>query len=169
MDSLIEKAIESRAHHFELGQPMIEAEGFKEANIAQDVSYAFLDSGYRVYPQFPAGGGSIDAVSVKGAEVIICEWKRAYPGSFGDIVSQTERMLRFDPAVELPPHRFRTQPWVTRWLWVCDAWDKPTIDWWHGRSVSVRCPCPFNGGWTVGSHTFPGLRWPLYVWLWAYK
>jgi hypothetical protein len=41
MNSLIQKAIESRAHHFELGQPMITAEGFKEANIAQDVSYAF--------------------------------------------------------------------------------------------------------------------------------
>ena len=148
---------------------MITAEGFKEANIAQDVSYAFQDSGYRVYPQFPVGSGSIDAVSVKGAEVVICEWKRAHAGSFGEIVSQTERMLRFDPAVELPPYGFRTQPWVKRWLWVCDAWDKQTIDWWHGRSVSVRWPCPFNGGWTVGYHPFPGLRWPLYVWLWAYK
>lgn len=172
MHSLIKKAIDSRSRHFQLGQPMVESEGFKEANIAHDLSAAFQNSAYYVFPEFPFGRGSIDAVFVKETEVVVCEWKRCHKESFKDIVSQTQRVLRFDPAVELPKYGFKPQDWVTRWLWVCDAWDQATIDWWHGRLVAAPIPCPFNGAWSVGYHTFPDLRpdrrW-LYVWLWAYK
>jgi hypothetical protein len=169
MDAIIQNAIDSRSRHFRLGQPMTSiGEGFKEANIAHDFSAAFQKSAYYVFPEFPFEGGSIDAVFVKDTEVVVCEWKRCYAGSFGSIVDQTQRMLRFDPAVELPKHGFKPQDWVTRWLWVCDAWDEPTVDWWCGRAVSAPLLCPFKTGWSIGDHRFPGLRW-LYVWLWAYK
>lgn len=82
-------------------------EGFKEANIAHDVSAAFRKEGYYVFPEFPFSGGSIDAVFIRDSEVVICEWKRLHRRSVIDITEQTARMLRFDPQRELSEHGSR--------------------------------------------------------------
>ena len=75
MHSLIKMAMESRARHFRLGQPITGTrEGFKETNVAHDMSHAFQNSGYYVFPEFPFEG-SIDAVFIRDFEVVVSEWK----------------------------------------------------------------------------------------------
>ena len=148
-------------------------EGFKEANIAHDVSAAFRSEGYLVYPEFPFENGSIDAVFIRDNEVVVSEWKRLYRKSTPEIVDQTSRMMRFDPNVELPKYGFKPRAWLVKRLWVCDVWDEfdDSVNWWSGSSSKIPTQYPFDSTWKKGKESFPDFNpeWSRYSWLWAYR
>ena len=151
-------------------------EGFREANIAHDLSWVFRRNGYLAFPEFPFDGGSIDAVFVRDREVVACEWTRFYRRAKQKVIRQSERLLRFDPRIELPKHGFSIRPQVYTILWVCDVWFESDGEWWLGRAVDQLDPCPFGRGWKVGREDFSTLQLRAhqgveftYSWLWASK
>jgi len=165
---LVNSAAAERARHFAIGRPMVASQGFKEANIAHDMAWAFRSAGYYAFPEFHFESGSLDALFVRKSTVVVCEWKRLHPRSATAIAQQTKRMLRFDPNRELPLRDFQPRPWKIRHLWVCDAWEPASIDWWLKRPSRIRTPNPF-GDWTTGRIPFASLGedWFPYAWVWA--
>lgn len=146
-------------------------EGFKEANIAHDLSGTFRSAGFLAYPEFPYGSGSIDAVFVKEREIVVCEWKRLYPRSIPRIAEQTKRLMRFDAATEMAKHRFIAREWRVSRLWVCDTWLPSCADWWGGKLSKVQAVRPFDQNWKCGRHDFDsfGDGWYSYSWVWAFS
>lgn len=169
MERLIRKAARMRQKHCSFGKPMIYSQGFKEANIAHDVTATFRSAGYYIFPEFPIQHGSIDAIFIRNREIIICEWKRLHPRSRSSILEQTKRMLEFDPAIQLSKFGFPKRQWQTRYLWICDCWDQPSLDWWFGLNTESKTPWPFNK-WICGRFDFSsfGKDWSLYSWVWAF-
>lgn len=170
MHEIVRDAIRVRREHIGLGIPMNVNQGFKEVNIAFALWIAFHRAGYFGFPEFPYRKGSIDAIFLRGEEIVICEWKQVYRSSAPIIVEQTSRMLRFDPIRELAKHRIASRAWKTRRLWVCDTWEQRAVDWWMGRETKIRTPSPFDSEWTVGKEDFEdfGDGWFPYCWLWAF-
>jgi hypothetical protein len=170
MKSIITDALDIRRKHLAVGKPMHFGRGFKEMNIAFSVSLALQQAGYYAFPEFHYKGGSIDAIFVRGDEVIVCEWKYLSHRSVGSVVAQTKRMLSFKPEGHLPDFGFKSRKWKTRYLWVADSWEKRAVDWWLGAPSTIRDKRPFNDKWHVGSEAFSlGPEFdPYYVWVWAY-
>lgn len=170
MRSIIEDAVTLRKQHMACGIPMLEYEGFKEASIAHAMWLAFFRAGYWGFPEFPYQGGSIDAVFVREDEVWVCEWKRLNRQSTCEIVDQTARMMCFDPSDELPRYRFKSRPWRTRRLWVCDAWESSAVNWWLKKPSTICTDHPLCSNWLIGKVDFESLGkdWYPYTWLWAY-
>jgi len=145
--------------------------GFKEANIAHDLATAFRKQGFLAYPEFPFKGGSIDALFVKGNDIVICEWKKLSPRSIPKLTLQKKRMLQFNPRREMAAHEFKPRPWRTSWLWVCDTWFPDCREWWLGPRSKLTTKNPFDRQWQRGALTFNHLPkdWDPYCWLWAVK
>ncbi|MGA3143057.1 MAG: hypothetical protein ABSF10_08430 [Verrucomicrobiota bacterium] len=170
LSEIINFAVNCRATHFAFGKPRRGIEGFKEVNIAHDLSAAFRLAGFYVFPEFPlAKGGSMDGVFIRGDEVVVCEWKQCYARSAWEVPGQTERMVNFNSMTEFQIYGFPDKNWEKRCLWVCDAWDDETINWWFGRSPVKDGfpPCPFDGNWNRDEYKFQNLGWN-YSWIWAY-
>lgn len=170
MQPIINDALAIRKAHVAIGMPMNVRRGFKEVNVAYSMSFALQKAGYFAFPEFPYGGGSIDAIFVRGDEVVVCEWKHLYRRSASLVVAQTERMLRFEPKRDFRLHGFKPRKWKTRYLWVADSWEERAVDWWLGRPTSIEDKRPFDRRWTIGSESFPsfGPEWDPYSWVWAF-
>ncbi|PTY07519.1 hypothetical protein DB347_09500 [Opitutaceae bacterium EW11] len=173
--SLIGEALNIHGKHIRCGVPMNLDMGFREALLVNSVTLAFHDRGYLCYPQFCFQGGAIDAVFVKGANVIVSEFKRLLPGSGRTILNQTKRMLEFDVRQEMAFHQFKPKDWQVAHLWVCDTWDKHTVNWWMGKRRRTT-DCPFDPSWRrLGCADFHGplerygSDWDPYAVLWAFR
>ena len=170
LEKIIKQAAADRERHFKLGKPMLAKEGFKEANIAHDISYAFRRAGYYSFPEFTLSqGGAVDHVFVRRNEVIVCEWKRLYARHTQQVADQTKRIKQFKPKQQFAEHGFPSRPWKVKHLWVCDAWtNNESVKWWLGQPTEISTRYPFHD-WDVGKYSFPSLgeNYDHYCWLWA--
>jgi hypothetical protein len=149
--------------------------GFKEANLVHAASCIFWRHGFSFFPEFPYAKGSVDTLFVRKNEVVIAEFKRMHRSMLDTIVSQTERMEQFDPHSELEKHCFKTRKWKLSLLWLCDAWDKESVDWWMGPAKDLMPKCQFGRSWSKGSEDLRADlgkhpdNWSPYSILWAYR
>jgi hypothetical protein len=147
--------------------------GFREALLASSVTLAFHDRGFLCYPQFTFKNGAIDALFIKSDIVVLAEFKRLSYGSHS-VVRQTRRMRKFDAVEELRKHQFKRRKWKVHHLWVCDAWERHSVDWWMGKKMR-RAKVPFDGEWERGCTDFQkvmlrhGTDWDPYSIVWAHR
>jgi hypothetical protein len=83
-------------------------------------------------------------------------------------------MLKFDVYRELKKHQFRHRKWKLHYLWVCDAWDPHTVNWWMGKKLR-KAVLPFDGAWQRDHVDLRsvmlrhGTDWDPYSIVWAYR